>query len=119
MFYFTKEDFARQERIRMIMELPPERRKIRNNVEATVHEFVCRMRNHKLKVRGTFRAILFAVTTAIGINFGRIYRYILYKGNLFDYLGTKIFLSLNIFLENRICVYSLNFFQPQGMKKAA
>ncbi len=118
-FYFTKEDFARQERIRMIMELPPERRKIRNNVEATVHEFVCRMRNHKLKVRGTFRAILFAVTTAIGINFGRIYRYILYKGNLFDYLGTKIFLSLNIFLENRICVYSLNFFQPQGMKKAA
>ena len=61
------------------MQLPLDRRKIRANVEATMHEFTYRTRGHKLKVRGAFKASLFVFATAIAINFGRIYRYI--QGN--------------------------------------
>lgn len=75
-FYFTYEDYLRNKRNRNILEIPVERRKIRPNVEATVHEFTCRMTNKKLKVRGAFKTELFAFSTAIGINFGRIFRYI-------------------------------------------
>ena len=32
--------------------------------------------DHRLKVRGIFKAHLFLVSAAIGINFGRIYRYL-------------------------------------------
>jgi len=60
-----------------ILEIPPERRKIRPNVEATVREFRNNM-NHKgkLKVRGAFKTDIWAYTMAISINFGRIYHYI-------------------------------------------
>ena len=59
-----------------IKELPPERRKIRPNIEATVKEFT-KAFNHKgkLKVRGFFKTSLYATASAIGINFGRIFRY--------------------------------------------
>lgn len=52
-YYFTEDDYLRNQRIRNIFEIPPERRKIRPNVEATIKEFSCRLRNGKLKVRGT------------------------------------------------------------------
>ena len=74
-FYFTHDDYWRLKRINMIYKIPKERRKLRANVEATVHEFTCRTENGKLKVRGTFRTRLFAFSTAIAINFGRIFRY--------------------------------------------
>lgn len=76
-YYFTEEDYLRNQRIRNILEIPPERRKIRPNVEATVKEFSCRLNNGKLKLRGSFGAIKFAFATAISINFGRIFRYML------------------------------------------
>jgi len=75
-YYFTYEDCKKNERNRKIKELPPERRKIRPNIEATVKEFTKAL-NHKgkLKVRGFFKTALFAIASAIGINFGRIFRY--------------------------------------------
>lgn len=76
-YYFTEEDYLQNRRKMRILEIPPERRKIRPNVEATVREFRNNM-NHKgkLKVRGTFKTDIWAYTMAISINFGRIYRYI-------------------------------------------
>jgi hypothetical protein len=73
-YYFKKEDYLRNKRIREILKIPIERRKIRPNVEASVHEFSCRLTNGKLKVRGSFKTEVFAFTTAIAINFGRIFR---------------------------------------------
>jgi hypothetical protein len=74
-FYFSNEYILRKIRINNIMQLPLDRRKKRANVEATMHEFTYRTRGHKLKVFGAFKASLFVYATAIGINFGRIYRY--------------------------------------------
>lgn len=76
-YYFTHGDFLLDKRRRTINKIPKERRKLRPNVEATVKEFTPGM-NHKgkLKVRGAFKTEVYAFTTAISINFGRIYRYI-------------------------------------------
>jgi len=73
--YFTQDDYLQNQRIRNIFEIPPERRKIRPNVEATINEFSCRTKKGKLKVRSTFSTNVFAFATAIAINFGRIFRY--------------------------------------------
>lgn len=74
-YYFTEEDYLRNQRINSINQIPKERRKFRNNVEATVSEFKRKFHNGKLKVRGYFRTTLFAFSMAISINFGRIFRY--------------------------------------------
>jgi hypothetical protein len=74
-FYFTPEDALRHARYRRIATLPVERRTIRSNVEATIREFVNRLDGHKLSVRGQFKATLFALSRAMAINFGRIFRY--------------------------------------------
>lgn len=73
--YFGVEDALRQKRHRKIQSLPIELRKLRANVEATMREFSRRLEGKKLKVRGRFKAQLFGLTAAIGINFGRVYRY--------------------------------------------
>lgn len=75
-YYFTKEDYLRKQRIESIKKIPKERRSVRTNVEATVCEFTRKMNNRKLKVRGSFKATLFAFAVGISVNFGRIYRYI-------------------------------------------
>lgn len=74
-YYFTEKDYLRKRRLSRINQIPAERRKLRNNVEATVAEFTRKMPNRKLKVRGYFKTALFAYTAAIAINFGRIFRY--------------------------------------------
>jgi hypothetical protein len=75
-FYFSNEYYLRQRRQKIIDSIPIKRRKLRSNVEATVSEFVRKMPNKKLKVRGAFKASIFALSCAISINFGRIYRFI-------------------------------------------
>jgi hypothetical protein len=75
-FYFTHEYYLRSRRQKLIDFIPIERRKLRNNIEATVNEFVHKMPNRKLKVRGAFKASIFAFSCAMSINFGRIYRLI-------------------------------------------
>jgi hypothetical protein len=76
-FNFVHEDYLRHKRLRAREKLPFERKRLRNNVEATVHEFTCRMPNGKLKVRGQFKASLFAYAVGISSNFGRIFRYLI------------------------------------------
>ena len=75
-FYFTHEYYLRSKRQKIIDSIPLERRKLRSNIEATVNEFVRKMPNRKLKVRGVFKASIFAFSCAMSINFGRIYRLI-------------------------------------------
>ncbi|MFH1943844.1 MAG: transposase [bacterium] len=74
--YFTRADYLRKKRLKQRASIPADRLKIRNNVEATIHEFVCKMPKGKLKVRGAFKASIFVFSVAMSINFGRIYRYI-------------------------------------------
>lgn len=78
-YYFAKDDYLRNKRINKTLSLPPEKLKIRPNVEATMKEFTCRMQNKKLKVRNAFKAGIFAFSTAIAINYGRIFRFIKLK----------------------------------------
>ncbi len=76
-FRFDAARAAANERARNISKLPPERRTIRSNVEATMKEFTAGF-NHKgkLRVRGAFACALYAFSTAVGINFGRIHRHL-------------------------------------------
>jgi len=73
--YFDDQDVLKQKRHRNILGLPVVLRKLRANVEATMREFSRKTEGGKLKVRGLFKAALFAQTAAIGINFGRVYRF--------------------------------------------
>ena len=73
-YYFTHSDYLKNERGRNILKIPPDRRKLRPNVEAAMREFKTKTRAGKLKVRGIFKTSLFAYLMAISINFGRIYR---------------------------------------------
>ena len=53
-YYFTHSDYLKNERGRNILKIPPERRKLRPNVEAAMREFKTKTRAGKLKVRGMF-----------------------------------------------------------------
>jgi len=76
-YYFDRSDYLLGKRNRNIKSLPPERRKLRPNVEATVKEFT-KPFNHKgkLRVRGLFKTMMCAHAMAISINFGRVWRYL-------------------------------------------
>jgi len=95
-YYFTHKDYLRKKRHQTIMNIPEARRKLRSNVEATIQEFSCRMHNGKLKVRGYFKACIFAFSTALGINFGRIFRYL--SNNPDNFRSFFVFVR-NIFKE--------------------
>ena len=75
-FYFTREDYRKRKRHKSLFSIPVERRTLRANVEATVHEFTYNLQGHKLKVRGSFKAELYLFCMGIMVNFGRIYRYL-------------------------------------------
>ncbi|MCK5853412.1 transposase [bacterium] len=74
-YYFGDDDFERSARLRNIYEIPEKRRQLRNNVEATMNEFSCKLNNHKLRVRGLHKASAYFILSAVGINFGRICRF--------------------------------------------
>lgn len=76
-YYFDRSDYLLGKRNRNIKSLPPERQKLRPNVEATVREFT-KPFNHKgkLRVRGLFKTMIYAHAMAISINFGRVWRYL-------------------------------------------
>ncbi|MCJ7482061.1 MAG: transposase [Thermodesulfovibrionales bacterium] len=83
-YYFDRSDYLLGKRNRNIKSLPPERRKLRPNVEATVKEFT-KSFNHKgkLRVRGLFKTIVYAHAMAISINFGRVWRYMIENPDFF------------------------------------
>jgi len=112
-FYFKHSDFLKNERNKNILKIPKERRKIRPNIEATIKEFKGKTKAGKLKVRGMFKASLFAFAMGISINFGRIYRLSLEKGQDIDKILTFfnifvyqiiffVFLTQNIAIKNKI-----------------
>jgi len=76
-YYFDRSDYLLGKRNSNIKLLPPERRKLRPNVEATVKEFT-KPFNHKgkLRIRGLFKTMVYAHAMAISINFGRVWRYL-------------------------------------------
>ena len=75
-FYFTEKEYLSKRRQKSIYSIPENRRRLRPNIEATIKEFTHRMPQKKLKVRGFFRTSVFAFSSAVAINFGRIYRYL-------------------------------------------
>lgn len=125
-YYFTHANYVSKKRQKIITTLPPERRKLRCNVEATVNEFTCRLPKGKLKVRGAFKTAVFAYSMAISINFGRIYRYLqdntdpflrlfYYFGQIFKeqllYLVPFLPVSIHPFRNCGICING-NFLKP-------
>ena len=88
-YYFDRSDYLLGKRNRNIKSLPPERRNLRPNIEATVKEFT-KPFNHKgkLKVRGLFRTMMYAHAMAISINFGRVWRYIAENPDFFGLLDS-------------------------------
>jgi len=97
-YYFDRSDYLLGKRNRNIKSLPPERRKLRPNVEATVKEFT-KPFNHKgkLKVRGLFRTMVYAHAMAISINFGRVWRYIAENPDFFGLLDLLCGILLCLF----------------------
>ena len=87
-YYFDRSDYLLGKRNRNIKTLPPERRKLRPNVEATVKEFT-KPFNHKgkLRIRGLFKTMMYAHGMAISINFGRVWRYIAENPGFFALLN--------------------------------
>jgi hypothetical protein len=75
-FYFTEADVLRQARHRRLQTLPPARRTLRANIEATMKQFKAPCRNGKLRTRGLPPASRYSFLRAIAINFGRIYRHL-------------------------------------------
>jgi hypothetical protein len=113
-YYFTEENFLLSERQRKLLDIPEERRFIRNNVEATVKEFTCRMPNKKLKVRGAYKAMLFVFSAAVGINFGRIYRMMAEKTKKpadFSNFLAKYFFKLYFRITEDAKPYNIGFSQ--------
>jgi hypothetical protein len=106
-FYFTQEDYRQNQRSNNIMQVPSERRKLRPNIEALMHEFKCRL-NHKgkLKTRGLFKAKMFAFTTGMAINFGRVQRFMAKNGPIREVLS-----GISIFFNN--LWHLVGFINPQ------
>jgi hypothetical protein len=88
-YYFDRSDYLLGKRNRNIRSLPPERRKLRPNVEATIKEFT-KPFNHKgkLRVRGLFKTMMYAHAMAISINFGRVWRYMAENPDFFALLNS-------------------------------
>ena len=107
-YYFTHSDYLTNERNNNIYKIPEERRKLRPNVEAAIKELKEKTRAGKLKVRGHFKTKIFAYSTAMSINFGRIFRYAMKNGkginNFIDFINNfaqKI--SIFIFSISKYC----------------
>ena len=71
-YYFEDKEILAHARKRNLESLPPERRTLRANVEATVKEMKRGMKNGKVRIRGRIRVSLHMIFTAIGINLVRI-----------------------------------------------
>ncbi len=74
-YRFDKEKLPAEKRKRNIQKIPPERRTLRANVEATVKEFSGGFNSSgKIKTRGKFKAVFYVIASAFAVNIGRMYR---------------------------------------------
>jgi len=113
-YYFTHADYLKNKRNNNISKIPPERRKIRPNIEATMKEFKNKTKASKLKVRGQFKASLFAFAMAMSINFGRIYRLIIANYEKFE----NILANFNIFIVQILFFLNLTQFLARKIGKS-
>ena len=106
-YYFDRNTYLRNKRKRKLYKIPEERRKLRPNVEATVKEFKTPL-NHKgkLRVRGLIKTMIYAYGAGIGINLGRIHRYIVNNPELPDYF--KILKNIIISFHFKIVLFFQN-----------
>ena len=87
-YYFVREQYLVNRRKRNIGLLPPLKKKLRPNVEATIKEFVKPLYyKEKLRVRGQFKTMMCACSIGISISFGRIHRYLTVNSDLSGLLG--------------------------------
>lgn len=93
-FYFTEAMYHVSRRRRRREELPPERQHLRANGEATMKAFKRLTRDEKVRTRGLFKTLLFAFTTALMINVGRIVRAIGEGGVFFSFFCALISIEL-------------------------
>lgn len=75
-WYFDAEDAQRHARWQCWAALPDERKTLRPNVEATIREMQGAMPKKQLKMRVAFATETYAFLRAIGVNFGRIARFL-------------------------------------------
>ncbi len=73
--YFTQKDIDAAVLRKGLKDIPPEKKKIRNNVEATVFQYSFHTRNNKTRYRGLIKHKLFAFARCLWINLVRITNY--------------------------------------------
>jgi len=116
-YYFSHSDYLKNKRNLNLSNIPPERRKIRPNVEATIREFKAKTNGGKLKVRGLFKARLFAFAMGVSINFGRLFRYFVRKNGFF--YDFSLFMNIISYLFEFLYFHKQNkrqnlYFQKQS-----
>jgi hypothetical protein len=73
--YFTQKDIDAAALRKELKEIPPEKKKKRNNVEATVFQYSFHTRNNKTRYRGLIKHKLFAFARCLWMNLVRITNY--------------------------------------------
>jgi hypothetical protein len=73
--YFTQKDIDAAVLRKELKDIPPEKKKIRNNVEATIFQYSFHTRNNKTRYRGLIKHKLFAFARCLWINLVRITNY--------------------------------------------
>jgi len=73
--YFSQKDIDAAVLRKELKDIPPEKKKIRNNVEATVFQYSFHTRNNKTRYRGLIKHKLFAFARCLWINLVRITNY--------------------------------------------
>lgn len=84
-WYFSVEKIRLHRRMQNLNTLPPERQKLRANVEATVKEVKRGIKDGKVRVRGHAKVKIYLSMSSIAVNLARIYRYLRYKPDNFAY----------------------------------
>jgi hypothetical protein len=73
--YFTQKDIDAAVLRKELKDIPPKKKKIRNNVEATVFQYSFHTRNNKTRYRGLIKHKLFAFARCLWVNLVRITNY--------------------------------------------
>ncbi len=80
-WYFSAEKIRLHRRLQNFNALPPERQKLRANVEATVKEVKRGIKDGKVRIRGRVKVKIYLSMSSIAVNLARIHRYLRYKPN--------------------------------------
>ena len=93
-YYVNDNDLNKRIRLSNISTIPEERRTIRSGVEATIHQFKCKTKANKSRLRGRYRHQLWFQLAALAINIKRIFNYTTNTPKNHESLGFSTFSSL-------------------------